>query len=340
MSLAATFLSTTQPKLNRSCLDSEPPTRLPNLSIHALPPDHSLLVQFPQILPILIRHTNFRDLIAHLAPHVASGRHRTDPAQPPVHDARDQKPHEEVQVVDPLRRRGDVSPHRARETDYVDEDAGDVGRVPAPVEAESEVIRPRLAPAVEVFDLQVAAADEVVVTDHHARDGGQEHRVRRQIRREAIRILEQVPRTHDQPHCCADVGAAADGDPPREQGGHVRACGDGVGGDVGAELGEGEGGCDGEDAEALRRPAFFQEGFQQVERVPDGVAAEDDRRAGGHDDADEAGDREADGDGAELGEEGVGGFAREAGEVRVVDDEGCEVCDRGHDPADHQPGEC
>lgn len=303
--------------------------RLPDLRVHALPPMHRLLIVL--VLAIRVRHRNIHNLLAHLTPHVARRGDRTDLAQPPVHSARHQEPREEVQIVDALRTDRHIDANRACETDNVDHNTRDVGRIAAPVEAESVVVGACFLTAVQILDLQVPLADDVVVADHDACDGRQEHRVRGEIGGEGVCGGEQVPGTHDEADESTDVGAAADGDPAREESGHVGACGDGVGGDVGTELGEGEGCGDHEDAEALRVPAFFEEALEQVQRVPDWFAAEDDGGGRGHDDADEGGDGEADGDGEELGEEGVRGFAGETGEVRVVDDEGGEVGDCAHD---------
>lgn len=51
---------------------------------------------------------------------------------------------------------------------------------------ESEVIRGRGAGGVEVADLEVTFADEVVIADYHARDGGEEDAVGRQIGCEVV----------------------------------------------------------------------------------------------------------------------------------------------------------
>lgn len=135
---------------------------------------------------------------------------------------------------------------------------------------------------------------------------------------------EGLPWTHCQTDDGADVAATADVEVAREEGGHVCACGDGVGGDVGAELGEGEGGGDDEDAEAsgavggLAGVWVDEEVAEEVEGVPDWFAV-DDAGGGGDDDADERGYGEADGDGDELGPESVFWLAGKTSEIRVVD---------------------
>ena len=49
-----------------------------------------------------------------------------------------------------------------------------------------------------------------MVTNHNSRDGAQEHRVRGEIRREAVAALEQVPWEHADAHDGGDVASAAD----------------------------------------------------------------------------------------------------------------------------------
>ena len=50
---------------------------------------------------------------------------------------------------------------------------------------------------VEVHDAVVALADDVVVCDHHARDGAEEDGVGGEVGRELAAALEQVPGEHD-----------------------------------------------------------------------------------------------------------------------------------------------
>ena len=104
-------------------------------------------------------------------------------------------------------------------------------------------------------------------------------------------------------------------------------------------MGQSEGERDDEDAEACGSVSAVEESAEKSERVPDGVAAVDDGRGRRHDDADEGRHREADGDGEELGPQRILGFPREAGEIRVVDDQGSEVGDGGHDSLDDGPAE-
>lgn len=88
-----------------------------------------------------------------------------------------------------------------------------------------------------------------------------------------------MPRTHGQADNGAQITSASNANPSREQGGQVGSGRDAVGGDVGAELGEGEGCGDDEDAEARGSGdvGFFEEHGEEGEGRPDGfVEVEDD----------------------------------------------------------------
>ena len=97
--------------------------------------------------------------------------------QQPIHAARNDKPAEEIQVVDVGSALGYGPADCTDESDDVDQDTADVGCVAPPVEAEGVEIRSVRLGGVEVFDLQVAFADEVVIADDNPRDGGEEDRV-------------------------------------------------------------------------------------------------------------------------------------------------------------------
>ena len=195
-----------------------------------------------------------------------------------------------------------------------------------------------LSAVVQLLDLEVAAADKVVVGDHDTGDGAEEDTVGGEIGGKLIVVGEQVPGAHGETDGGANVASAADVDEAGEQGGHVGAGRHGVGGDVGAELGESKGGSDYEDAKSLAGAAVVDELVEDVERVPDGLVV-DDGGGGGDDDADKGGEREANGDGEELRPQGVAGLAGESSKVGIVDNEGGKVGNGGHDALDHLPGQ-
>ncbi len=67
----------------------------------------------------------------------------------------------------------------SNKADNVDENTADVSCVSAPVEAGGEVVGVCFAGGVEVLDLVVPAANDVIVADDDACDRGEEDRVSR-----------------------------------------------------------------------------------------------------------------------------------------------------------------
>ena len=146
--------------------------RLPFLITFILPTVRAGAIVLVPLRPV--RDANIPDLIADLHPALAAAGDGADLAEGPIGQAGDDEAGEEVDVVDVFRARGDGFADGADEADDVDEDAADVGRVAAPVEAEGEVVRGGFAGRVEVSDLVVAAADDVVIADDDACDRGEE----------------------------------------------------------------------------------------------------------------------------------------------------------------------
>lgn len=149
-----------------------------------------------------------------------------------------------------------------------------------------------------------------------------------------------LPWAHDEADECADVAAAADVDEARQQGGHIRAGGDGVGGDVGTELSEGKSGRDHEDAKALggADARLVQELLEKVQRVPD-CGAEDHHRGRRDNDADKGCDGEADGNREQLGPEGIARLLGETSKIGIVYYQCSKVGYGAHDAFHHLPGE-
>lgn len=151
-----------------------------------------------------------------------------------------------------------------------------------------------------------------------------------------------MPGTHDDAHYRADIASAADVQVPGHQRCQIRSSGHRVGCYIRAQLRKDESDCYNEDPEAGASIdlVVIQESSEHIKRIPDGLrAAVDDSAAGGHDNADEARQGEAARDGEELRPERIPGSPREACKVRVVDDEGGEVGDGGHDGFDDGPCE-
>ena len=131
-------------------------------------PTNALLIKWPLTRPI--RHTNISNLLPDFIPVRARRRDREEPRQEIVRGTRNKEATEEVQVVDICRAFGHGLANGSDEPNNVDKDAANVGRVAAPREAEGvEVWRVRLG-RVEIFDLEVAFSDDVVIADDDARD--------------------------------------------------------------------------------------------------------------------------------------------------------------------------
>lgn len=309
------------------------PISILTIRIHTRFPLHNLPVS-------RIRQAIIPAIIINLHPPLTRRRNREELAKRPVHARAHNEPAEEVQVVDVRRTNRHAPPNRAREPDNIDQNARNIRHIPAPMDAEAVIIRSRFLRRVEVAHLQVALAYEVVISDDDTRDRRQEHAVRAQVGGEVVAAAQQVPGTHGQPDSGADVAAASDRQVARQQRRHVCAGRDAVGGDVGAQLGEGEGECDDEDAEARagRHALLVQEVLEKRQGRPDRGAV-DDGGGGGHDDADEGGHGETDGDRNQLRPQRRARGFREAREVRVVDDEGGEVGDGAHDALYDCPAE-
>lgn len=142
--------------------------------IISLTPTITIFIWF---LTHCVSHRNIADLFPNLIPIRTRSRDRTDLTKDPVSAAGDDKPAEEIQIIDICSACGNGLSDGAYETDYVDEYTADIGRIPAPVEAEGEIVGGGGLGAVEVPDLVVPFADDVVICDDHTRDGREENGV-------------------------------------------------------------------------------------------------------------------------------------------------------------------
>ncbi|KAF4508181.1 hypothetical protein G6O67_004594 [Ophiocordyceps sinensis] len=186
-----------------------------------------------------------------------------------------------------------------------------VEAVPVPVDA------PCIA-TIEVFDLELPLADDVVVGRHHARHGRQKHAVA----------------GHD-----GEKGAPADVDVARKERGQVDAAGQGVAGDAAAELRHAQGEAGEEDGGPGPGAGVpFEQPLKQRRRVPDGLAPEPVLRCRHHQDAEHRGADGVDGVRKHLPPDGVSRLLGEAGKVALVEDAGRDGAHGGHGAVDHQPG--
>lgn len=123
----------------------------------------------PGIVPtgiVVVGDRDVVDIVPDLHPPVAGGRDGGESTAEVVDQRGDSEAGKEVESVDVGGAHGDVAADGAGEADHVDEDAGDVGGVGAPVDTPREVVRPRLAGVVQLLDLEVAAADELCECIH------------------------------------------------------------------------------------------------------------------------------------------------------------------------------
>lgn len=121
-----------------------------------------------------ISDTDIPNLILNFRPPLTTGRDRADLAQGPVRHARDDKTSKEIDVVDVLGKLRHRLTNGSEEPDDIDEEAADIGCVSTPVETVGEIVGSRFLGGVKASDLVEAAADDVVVADDNAGDGGEE----------------------------------------------------------------------------------------------------------------------------------------------------------------------
>ena len=184
---------THRPPLSERILPDMP---LSDVRLAFLIPFHSCTVRARTIILITlspISNTNVPDFIPNLHPFLTAGRNRTNLAQGPVRQARDEETSEEVDIVDVFRTLRHRLSDGSNEPNNVDEDTADIGCISAPVEAKGEVIRCCFASRVEVRYLVVAAADDVVIADDDPGDRGEKDGVGGQVGCEVIGRGEEVP---------------------------------------------------------------------------------------------------------------------------------------------------
>lgn len=144
---------------------------------------------------IRVHFLSIRHLIVgvHLVPSVAGCRQRKDAGEDIVHHGGDEEARKVIDVVDILSPQGDGTTDSARKADDIDKDTREIRGIRMPGESEDEVIWPSLAGAIEIFDLKVAFAVEIVVTDHGTGNGRQEDRIGREICGELVGRRHKVP---------------------------------------------------------------------------------------------------------------------------------------------------
>ena len=110
----------------------------PTSILHMITPTNTLLIKWP--LTSTIRNADIANLIPNLIPVRTRRWDGGYLAQRPVCTPSNEEPAEEVQIVDVCRALGHRLSNRTHKPDDVDQDPADIGRVAAPMEAESEVV--------------------------------------------------------------------------------------------------------------------------------------------------------------------------------------------------------
>ena len=117
-----------------------------------------------------VGNADMSDPITNFHPSIAACGNRAYLAEEPVRCSRDEEAAEEVQVVEVLSTFRDRAADGTDKADDIDENTANVGGITTPVEAEGKIIRAGMLSGVEVTNLKVAFADNVVIADHDASD--------------------------------------------------------------------------------------------------------------------------------------------------------------------------
>lgn len=231
-----------------------------------------------QLQVIAIHQARIADRVAHLHPGIAARWHREEAIDDVVRERGDDDSSEKVQVVNVRGANGDLGTHCPCETNHVDDDTENVGDVGAPVDTKGVPVGVLLASRVQIFNLVISLAHDIVVAEDHASNAREEDGVCREVSGEAVAVGEEIPGIDGKPNESADVGSTTNVEIFGKKCRHVRAGGHGVGGNVGTKLGQGESKCEKEDAKPLTRTSAIQEELEYCQRVPGGLANENDRR--------------------------------------------------------------
>lgn len=125
------------------------------------------IVVITVVVAVVIRNGDIRDLISHFHPRIARCRDRRDLTKSPVREASNDEASEKVQIVNALGADWDFFPDCSDESDNIYHYSCDIGGITPPVEAHGVVVGSSFLARVEIFDLEVAFSDPVVVTDHY-----------------------------------------------------------------------------------------------------------------------------------------------------------------------------
>lgn len=142
---------------------------------------------------MIICNANVLDPIPNLIPVFTSRGNRKIVAKNPIASTRHQEPAEEIEIVNISRPFWYRSSNSADESNNVDQNAAYVGCIAAPMEPKGKIIGRRFAGGIKVSHLVIAAADDVVVAYHNARNRGEKYGVGAEVSGKIIRGREEIP---------------------------------------------------------------------------------------------------------------------------------------------------
>lgn len=152
----------------------------------------------PIVILLITNFLSIRDIVLininiDFIPDLTGSRDREKLRQKPIHSTRNKDASEIIDVVNVLRANGDVPADGTGKSDDVDQNTGEVGGVGAPREPIFVIVWISLAGAVYGFNVEVAAANDVIVADHDAGDGGKEKGVSREVSGELVGGGDKFP---------------------------------------------------------------------------------------------------------------------------------------------------
>ena len=119
-----------------------------------------------------IHQTGIPDLIANLAPTSswAQSRNWPDPAEDVIHQRRHNEAGEEVKAIYIVSSDGNRGSNGTSKANNIYHDTTEVGSPASPLNSVEAVIWAVSLGVVEITDLEVALADEIVIADHRSRN--------------------------------------------------------------------------------------------------------------------------------------------------------------------------
>lgn len=174
---------------------------------------------------------------------------------------------------------------------------------------------------------------------HHTRHGSQEDTITREDGQENGGGVDQSPGIDDWAEEGDDVRATPDVDKSREHGSEIHAAGQGITGEVAADLGDGKGEtCEEDGGAGAWALAFLKQAHKERGRVPDGLAIHALLRGGCDEDTDDGGGDAVERKSQRLAPNGISWPPRQTSVIVLVENTRRDGPDGRHDAVRHQPG--